>query len=44
MVAGTLCKDPDSFLYWDTLHPTTAIHKIMAEEINSLVLGITKEE
>ncbi|GAA5839701.1 hypothetical protein JCM5353_006667 [Sporobolomyces roseus] len=44
MVAGTLCKDPGSYLYWDTLHPTTVIHQIMAEEINSLVLGITKEE
>ncbi|GAA5868909.1 hypothetical protein JCM16303_000304 [Sporobolomyces ruberrimus] len=36
---GALCQNPNSYLYFDTLHPTTAVHKIIAEEMNALVLG-----
>ncbi|GAA5926076.1 uncharacterized protein JCM15063_005200 [Sporobolomyces koalae] len=37
---GGICSKPDTYLYWDTLHPTTAVMKIMAQKINALVLGM----
>ncbi|GAA6014664.1 hypothetical protein JCM11491_000186 [Sporobolomyces phaffii] len=37
--SGGICSNPDNFLYWDTLHPTTAVMKIMASKINALVSG-----
>ena len=37
---GSVCSKPDQFLYFDTLHPTTAVMKLMAERINKLVLGL----
>ncbi|GAA6059031.1 hypothetical protein JCM10212_001256 [Sporobolomyces blumeae] len=39
---GGVCSDPGKYLYWDTLHPTTVVHKIMAQKINALVLGMTR--
>ncbi len=27
-----LCRIPDQFLFWDTIHPTTAGHEIIAEQ------------
>lgn len=28
---GTVCADPDQYLFWDTLHPTRADHAIIAD-------------
>ena len=28
---GTVCADPDQYLFWDTLHPTAADHAIIGE-------------
>lgn len=28
-----ICKNPDRFAFWDTLHPSTIIHKLLAEEV-----------
>ncbi|GAA5968106.1 hypothetical protein JCM21900_000091 [Sporobolomyces salmonicolor] len=36
---GGICTNPSAYLYFDTLHPVTSIHKLMAEKMNALVLG-----
>ena len=28
---GAICEDPDEHLYWDRIHPTTAVHSEMGE-------------
>jgi phospholipase/lecithinase/hemolysin len=28
----TVCVNPDQFLFWDTLHPTARVHRILGEE------------
>lgn len=29
------CSNPDTFVFWDTLHPTTHTHKIMADSVTT---------
>jgi phospholipase/lecithinase/hemolysin len=29
---GSVCSNPDQYLFWDSSHPTTAVHKLIAEE------------
>ncbi|GAA6009582.1 hypothetical protein JCM10207_004111 [Rhodosporidiobolus poonsookiae] len=36
---GGVCSNPAAYLYWDTLHPTTSVHKLMAQKMNALVRG-----
>lgn len=31
------CTNPDSFVFWDTLHPTTRTHKILADSVTEFV-------
>jgi thermolabile hemolysin len=31
------CKDPDSFVFWDILHPTTRTHRILADRVAAFV-------
>ncbi len=33
----TECSNPDTFLFWDTLHPTTRTHKILADSVTTFV-------
>ncbi|KPV72660.1 uncharacterized protein RHOBADRAFT_55748 [Rhodotorula graminis WP1] len=35
--SGKVCSDPASHLYFDTLHPVTSVHKLMAEKMAHLV-------
>ncbi|EGG07961.1 uncharacterized protein MELLADRAFT_85285 [Melampsora larici-populina 98AG31] len=30
---GGICNHPDQYQYWDTLHPTTAMHRFLAQDI-----------
>ncbi|SCZ97164.1 BZ3500_MvSof-1268-A1-R1_Chr4-2g07032 [Microbotryum saponariae] len=32
---GKLCANPKSFLYFDTLHPVTSVHRMMAQNMNA---------
>ncbi|KAL8277367.1 hypothetical protein RQP46_010207 [Phenoliferia psychrophenolica] len=34
---GSVCSNPSTFLYFDTLHPVTSAHKIIANKINAVV-------
>ncbi|GAA5858086.1 hypothetical protein JCM8547_005647 [Rhodosporidiobolus lusitaniae] len=36
---GGVCTNPEEYLYFDTLHPVTSVHQLMAEKMNALVLG-----
>jgi outer membrane lipase/esterase len=29
LVGGTVCQDPNSYLFWDSVHPTTAGHQLL---------------
>jgi len=31
-LAPFTCQSPDEFLYWDGIHPTKAVHAILAQE------------
>ncbi|KAI8458764.1 hypothetical protein BY996DRAFT_8557085, partial [Phakopsora pachyrhizi] len=31
--SNLICQNPDHWAFWDTLHPTTAFHKIIAREL-----------
>jgi thermolabile hemolysin len=34
---GATCGNPDQFLFWDGIHPTTAAHRIIAEKAFSVL-------
>lgn len=36
-VAPYKCTNPDSYLFWDGLHPTKAVHKIMAHDATEVL-------
>lgn len=39
--AGTLCSNPDEFLFWDNIHPTTRVHSIIAQTALSTLRSTT---
>ncbi|BGP12967.1 hypothetical protein JCM10213_006606 [Rhodosporidiobolus nylandii] len=36
---GSVCSSPQNYLYFDTLHPVTSVHELMAQKMNAVVLG-----
>jgi hypothetical protein len=31
------CRNPDNFVFWDGVHPTKAVHSILADEVAVLI-------
>ena len=38
--SGTECSTPDRFLFWDIVHPTAAVHRILA---NAILVSVVPE-
>lgn len=36
-LSGSLCSDPDQYLFWDDLHPTAAGHQVLGEFASTVV-------
>jgi len=36
---GTVCSDPDSYLFWDEIHPTGKSHRLLASHILPNLIG-----
>ncbi len=36
VTSSAVCSDPSSYLFWDTLHPTTRTHEILAQQLYGL--------
>jgi phospholipase/lecithinase/hemolysin len=37
VIPATVCSDPSQYLYWDTFHPTTVGHGLIAQQMYSAV-------
>ena len=37
VVGGVICPDPASFVFWDSLHPTTAAHRVLGDAFDRAV-------
>jgi outer membrane lipase/esterase len=33
LVGGSICADPSSYVFWDTVHPTTAAHQVLGDHL-----------
>lgn len=37
LVGGVVCADPDSYLFWDSVHPTAAAHRFLGDAFMAAV-------
>jgi outer membrane lipase/esterase len=40
---GSVCDDPDSYVFWDSVHPTTAAHQVLGSAFAAAVEGPVPE-
>lgn len=41
---GSVCDNPDTYLFWDDLHPTTRAHQFLADEMLLFLETLGREE
>ncbi len=40
-IAGpSICSDPDSYVFWDSIHPTAGVHQIIAEHFMTYLVSV----
>ena len=44
LATQTICSNPDKYLFWDAIHPTTRVHSLIAETALAAVGGKTIPE
>lgn len=41
---GSVCSNPDGYLFWDDIHPTTVAHQFLADQIFEMLNGMGAAE
>ncbi|KAG0139873.1 hypothetical protein CROQUDRAFT_694500 [Cronartium quercuum f. sp. fusiforme G11] len=37
---GEICNEPGTYIYWDSLHPTTKMHELIARRVQDFVRNL----
>jgi outer membrane lipase/esterase len=43
VVRGAICRRPDTYLFWDYVHPTTQAHRLLAKEAKAALATILED-
>jgi phospholipase/lecithinase/hemolysin len=43
VVRGAICRRPDTYLFWDYVHPTTQAHRLLAKEAKAVLATILED-
>lgn len=44
VIVGAICKDPERYLFWDGIHPTSQGHRIIADAVDALFEDATHDD
>lgn len=39
VIVGAICRRPDTYLFWDFIHPTTQAHRLLSEEAKAALVA-----